>query len=129
MSGSVLHKVSFVRAELSGSNLVGVRLHKCSIQGSKIEGTRIKAVGFDDLQIQNSVLKNVEIRGDFDRFRKQAQDLSIQDSTLENVSFVNCTLRGTTIKGICASNLRIEGKNLSAMTIDSLETLQGMAKG
>jgi uncharacterized protein YjbI with pentapeptide repeats len=117
-----------VRTELTDSTLTGVRIHKSSIQGTKIEGTRIKAMGFDNLQIQNSVLKNVEIRADFDRFPRQAQNFSIQDTTLENVVFVSCTLRDTTIRGISASNLRIEGKNLSGMTIDSVETLQGLAK-
>ena len=128
ISGSVLDKVDFRGSDLKDSSLTGVRMHKCDLLGAKIEATRLKAVSFDNLRVENSTLKGVELRDDFDHFHRQVQDLQLRDATLEKVIFINCIFRGTTIKSINGSNLRIEGKNLSGMTIDSVEVLEGLAK-
>lgn len=127
ISGSVLHKVDALQSEISGSTFRGIRMKDCRLSGAKLEKTTLNAVGFDDLRVENSVLKNVEIRADFDRLRRQAQGLSIQDTELENVTFVNCSFHDTTIRGIKASNLRIESRNLSDITIDSLQKLEELA--
>jgi uncharacterized protein YjbI with pentapeptide repeats len=99
------------------------------ITGSRIKDTRLDAVGFASLKIERSELKNVVFRDVFDgRFPRKAEKLSLVDVKLDNVQFIGCTIRDTTIKGIAAEGLRIRGKDLSGRTIENAEELRALSE-
>jgi uncharacterized protein YjbI with pentapeptide repeats len=115
--------------ELSGCVMRGVSLHDSAVTGSRIKDTRLESAGFAALKIEGCDLKNIVIRDTFQgRFPGKAERLSLVDVTLDNVQFIGCTLRDTTIKGIKADGLRIRGKDLSGRTIESVEDLRALSE-
>ncbi len=129
IDGCTLGNSSLADTEISGCALRGVSFHDSAIIGSRIKDARLEAVGFASLKIERSELKNVAIRDVFDgRFPKKVENLSLVDVKLDNVQFIGCTFRDTTIRGVKTDNLRIRGRDLSGMTIEKVEDLQALSE-
>jgi uncharacterized protein YjbI with pentapeptide repeats len=115
--------------ELSGCVMRGVSLHDSAISGSRIKDARLESAGFSALKIEACTLKNIVIRDTFHgRFPGKAERFSLVDCTFDNVQFIGCTIRDTTIKGIKAEGLRIHGKDLSGRTIETVEDLRALSE-
>jgi uncharacterized protein YjbI with pentapeptide repeats len=129
IEGTTIGDTTISDTELSGCVVRGVSLHDSAISASRIKDSRLESAGFSALKIEGCTLKNIVIRDTFQgRFPAKAERLSLVDCTLDNVQFLGCTIRDTTIKGIKADGLRIRGKDLSGRTIESEEDLRALSE-
>ncbi|MGO9309697.1 MAG: pentapeptide repeat-containing protein [Spirochaetia bacterium] len=129
IDGCTLGRTNLADTEISGCAFRGVSLQDSGITGSTIRDSRLEAVGFSSLKIEGSELKDVAIRDAFDgRFPRKAVNFSLVDVRLENVQFIGCTFRDTTIRGVKAANLRIRGKDLSGRTIEKSAELEMLSE-
>ena len=129
IDGCTLGNTNFADSEISGCAIRGVSFHDSGITGSRIRDSRLEAVGFASLKIERSELRNVAIRDVFlGRFPRKAEKLSLVDVKLDNVQFIGCTFRDTTIRGISAEGLRIRGRDFSGKTIEKAEDLQALSE-
>jgi uncharacterized protein YjbI with pentapeptide repeats len=127
--GCTLGSTTFVDAYISGCTFRGVSMRDSAITGSRIKDSRLEAAAFSALKIEKSDLKNVVIRDGADgRFPRNVENLSLVDVKLDNVQFIGCALRDTTIRGIKAEGLRIRGKDLSGRTIETVEDLRALSE-
>ncbi|MGA2641019.1 MAG: pentapeptide repeat-containing protein [Spirochaetia bacterium] len=129
IDGCTLGNTNLADSEISVCTLRGVSFHDSNVTNSRIKDSRLEAVGFASLVIEGSELKNVTFRDVFDgRFPRKAEKLSLVNVKLDNVQFIGCTFRDTTIKGFKADNLRIRGRDFSGRTIERLEDLQALSE-
>ncbi len=129
IDGCALGSSSLLDMEVTGCVLRGVRLQDSNLTRSRITDSRLEAVGFGSLKIERSDLKNVVIRDVFDgRFPGKSEGLSLLDVKLDNVQFIGCTLRDTTLKGISVEGLKIRGRDLSGRTFESADELRALSE-
>jgi uncharacterized protein YjbI with pentapeptide repeats len=76
-------------------------------------------------------LNNTSFRDPFHKafglFQKSADKLSLVDCELDDVEFVDCTFRETTLKGLKARDMRFRGVDFSGKTIERIEDLEALA--
>ena len=127
--GCTIGNTSFENAEIKNCGFRGVRMQDSGIEASHLKDSRFEAFGFSGLRVQNSELKNVIFRDSFEgRFAGTAERLSLMDSKLDNVHFIGCTFRDTTIKGVKIKDIRLRGVDLTGKTIARAEDLIELAE-
>jgi uncharacterized protein YjbI with pentapeptide repeats len=124
LDGCIVTDTQIIESEISDCAFRGASLLDSEIGASRLKDSRFEAIGFAHLRVQNSELRNVTFRDSFDgRIPRRAENLVLLDVKLDNVQFIGCTFRNTTIKGIKADGLRLRGADLSDRTIESAEDL------
>ena len=123
LQGCVVSNTTMRDTEIKDSAFRGCKLQDAEISSTRVKDSRFDAIGFHALRIQNSTLRKVTFRGMKERFPRNTERLSIIDTTMEDVLFVDCDLRETVFKGVKLTNLRIQGADLSGRTIERPEEL------
>jgi len=131
ISGCALGTTVFAGTEIEDSALRGLRLRDSEIRDSRFKDSKFEGIAFDALKVQNCRMSSTTFRDPFHKafglFQKNAEKLSLVDCELDNVEFVDCTFRETTIKGLKARDMRFRGVDFSGKTIERIEDLEALA--
>ncbi len=131
ISGCALGNTVFAGTNMEDSAFRGLRLRDSEIRNSRFKDSKFEGIAFDGLQVQDCKVSNTAFRDPFHKafgpFQKSADKLSLVDCELENVEFVDCTFRETTLKGIKAKDMHFRGVDFSGRIIERIEELEALA--
>jgi uncharacterized protein YjbI with pentapeptide repeats len=127
LSGCPAHELDLRSSKLVDCTIRSSRLRKVHVIASRFEKLRLDGMDLQECRTENATLTDVQFLGSLEHFRRRAQDPQIRDAKLEGIVFDDCIFQGTRFRGFTASGLRLYGKDLSGLTIDSAEALERLA--
>lgn len=116
-SRSILKRMDFYQADLSGANFSGSQLtesvltasnlHHANLQGAKIAKSVLSNAMLENANLSHALLANVDLQ------RANLKNANFSHSTLRNISLSNADLRGANFTGAILENVDLSGAKVA----------------